>query len=121
MPAGACVRLRCFSRYLLYDERRKAPIMGGGRRHRAGDVSRLSRAQPAKRLCPPSVPYFIYRGERLKVDYNGSRGVLFDTKRLHLDSGINASVPVKSDDPMRAAAYRTSTPRSSLGRCSNTI
>ncbi|HKH20844.1 MAG TPA: MipA/OmpV family protein [Gammaproteobacteria bacterium] len=67
------------------------------------------------------LPYFIYRGERLKVDYNGSRGVLFDTKRLHLDSGINASVPVKSDDPMRAAAYRTSTPRSSLGRCSNTI
>jgi MipA family protein len=44
------------------------------------------------------LPYFIYRGERLKVDYNGSRGVLFDPKRLHPDLSINASAPGKSDD-----------------------
>jgi MipA family protein len=44
------------------------------------------------------LPYFVYRGERLKVDRNGPRGILFDTKRLQLDLSLNASIPVESDD-----------------------
>ncbi|MGH8502686.1 MAG: MipA/OmpV family protein [Gammaproteobacteria bacterium] len=43
-------------------------------------------------------PYFIYRGERLKVDRSGPRGILFENERLQLDLSINASVPVDSDD-----------------------
>jgi outer membrane scaffolding protein for murein synthesis (MipA/OmpV family) len=44
------------------------------------------------------LPYFVYRGERLQVDRNGPRGILFDTKRLQLDLSLNASIPVESDD-----------------------
>lgn len=44
------------------------------------------------------LPYFIYRGERLKVDRGGPRGILFENRRLQLDLSLNASVPVESDD-----------------------
>jgi outer membrane protein len=44
------------------------------------------------------LPYLIYRGDRLRVDRNGPRGILFDTERLQLDLSLNASVPVESDD-----------------------
>ncbi len=47
-------------------------------------------------MLPP--PYFIYRSDRIKVDRNGPRGILFDTERLRLDLSINASVPVNSSD-----------------------
>ncbi|MGI8738542.1 MAG: MipA/OmpV family protein [Gammaproteobacteria bacterium] len=43
-------------------------------------------------------PYFIYRGDRFKVDRSGPRGVLFENERLQLDLSINASVPVDSED-----------------------
>lgn len=44
------------------------------------------------------LPYLIYRGDRLKVDRSGPRGILFETERLQLDLSLNASVPVESDD-----------------------
>jgi outer membrane scaffolding protein for murein synthesis (MipA/OmpV family) len=44
------------------------------------------------------LPYLIYRGDRLRVDRNGPRGILFDTERLQLNLSLNASVPVESDD-----------------------
>lgn len=44
------------------------------------------------------LPYLIYRGEHLRVDREGLRGVLFDTERATLDLSLNAAVPVRSDD-----------------------
>lgn len=44
------------------------------------------------------LPYFIYRGDRFKIDRNGPRGILFENDRLQLDLSLNASVPVESDD-----------------------
>lgn len=44
------------------------------------------------------LPYLVYRGERLKVDREGVRGVLFDSDRAHLELSLNASTPVRSDD-----------------------
>lgn len=44
------------------------------------------------------VPFFIYRGEFLKVDRNSVRGRLFESERLKLDISLNGSVPVDSDD-----------------------
>lgn len=44
------------------------------------------------------LPYIIYRGDRLKVDRNGPRSVLFDTERLELNISFDAAVPVDSDD-----------------------
>lgn len=42
-------------------------------------------------------PYFVYRGEVLKADRNGLRGVLFDSDRVQLNLSLAASLPVSSD------------------------
>jgi MipA family protein len=41
-------------------------------------------------------PYFVYRGEFLKVDREKVGGLLFKTKRLHLELSFHGSVPVDS-------------------------
>lgn len=42
------------------------------------------------------IPYFVYRGEFLKADRHGIRGLLFDTDRVELNVSVNASLPVDS-------------------------
>lgn len=42
-------------------------------------------------------PAFVYRGERLKVDRSGLRGLLFDSERLVLDISLDGAVPVDSE------------------------
>jgi outer membrane scaffolding protein for murein synthesis (MipA/OmpV family) len=44
------------------------------------------------------VPYLIYRGDVLKTDRQGMRGVFVDSDRLELNLSLNASLPVKSGD-----------------------
>lgn len=44
------------------------------------------------------IPYFVYRGEFLKVDRDSVRGRLFDSEKLVVDLSLNGSVPVDSDD-----------------------
>jgi len=47
-------------------------------------------------------PYLVYRGDILKADRDGVRGVLFDTDRLALNLSLGASLPVSSaDNPAR--------------------
>jgi MipA family protein len=48
-----------------------------------------------KNLALP-LPYFVYRGERLKLDREGGRGLLFKTDRLELDISVSGSFPVNS-------------------------
>lgn len=43
-------------------------------------------------------PYFIYRGEFLKADRDGIRGIFFDTDRVDLTVSVGASLPVSSED-----------------------
>lgn len=43
------------------------------------------------------IPAFIYRGEKLKVDRKGLRGLLFDSDRVLLDISLDGAVPVDSD------------------------
>lgn len=43
-------------------------------------------------------PYFIYRGDILRVDRERISGRIFETDRLVLDVSFNGSVPVKSSD-----------------------
>jgi outer membrane scaffolding protein for murein synthesis (MipA/OmpV family) len=52
------------------------------------------------------IPFIVYRGERLKVDRRGARGLLWDTPRLELDVSIDGAVPVDSSDegPRRGLA-----------------
>jgi len=48
------------------------------------------------------LPYFVYRGEVLKVDRRGATGVLLDAGRLELDLSASASNPARSrDNPER--------------------
>lgn len=42
------------------------------------------------------IPWFVYRGERLRADRQGVRGMLFDSDRLDLDLSLAATVPVSS-------------------------
>lgn len=42
------------------------------------------------------IPYFVYRGERIKVDKDGVRGELFNTDRARLEISLGATVPVDS-------------------------
>lgn len=42
-------------------------------------------------------PYLIYRGEKLRLDRGGVRGVFFDTDRVQVDLSMTATPPVDSD------------------------
>jgi hypothetical protein len=44
------------------------------------------------------LPYFVYRGERFKIDRDGIRGLFFESDRVELDVSANASIPVKSTE-----------------------
>ncbi len=43
------------------------------------------------------IPYLVYRGEHLKADKDGVRGVLFDSDRFEVNLSLAASPPVDSD------------------------
>jgi outer membrane scaffolding protein for murein synthesis (MipA/OmpV family) len=44
------------------------------------------------------IPYVVYRGERLKIDRQKVRGLLFSSDIAELDVSVNGSVPVRSRD-----------------------
>jgi outer membrane protein len=44
------------------------------------------------------VPYFVYRGEHLKADRNGIRGMLYDSDKVDLNISIGGTIPVHSKD-----------------------
>ena len=49
------------------------------------------------------VPFVIYRGEFLKADRNGIRGLFFNSDRVEVNLSLAASAPVdSSDNPTRA-------------------
>jgi outer membrane scaffolding protein for murein synthesis (MipA/OmpV family) len=48
------------------------------------------------------VPYLVYRGEYLKADQGGLRGLLFDSEWLELNLSLNGTLPTNSgDNPAR--------------------
>ena len=48
------------------------------------------------------MPYLVYRGEVLRADRDGLRGLLFDSERLEINISLNGSLSVSSDDdPVR--------------------
>jgi len=44
------------------------------------------------------VPYFVYRGERLRADREGARAVLLDAERVDVDISLAATAPTRSRD-----------------------
>jgi MipA family protein len=56
------------------------------------------RGADSSQVYPLPVPYVIYRGQYLRADREGLRGVLFDQPRASLQLSLNATTPVDSDD-----------------------
>jgi outer membrane scaffolding protein for murein synthesis (MipA/OmpV family) len=44
------------------------------------------------------VPYFVYRGEHLKADRNGIRGMLYNSDFVDFNISVNGTIPVHSKD-----------------------
>jgi len=42
------------------------------------------------------LPYFVYRGESVRVDRQGLRGIFFESDRVELDFSVNGTPPVDS-------------------------
>jgi outer membrane scaffolding protein for murein synthesis (MipA/OmpV family) len=42
------------------------------------------------------LPFFVYRGEKVRVDRQGLRGIFFETDRVQFDISLNGSPPVDS-------------------------
>jgi len=55
-----------------------------------GSSSRSTYAAP--------IPYFVYRGEKLRFDKSGLRGIFFDRDNVTLNLSINGSIPADSED-----------------------
>ena len=47
------------------------------------------------------IPYLVYRGEILKADEGGLRGLLFSSERLELNLSLNGTLPAVSGNPAR--------------------
>lgn len=54
------------------------------------------RGSDQSRLYAFPLPYFVYRGELLKADRQGLRGIFFKTDRVDLNMSVGASLPVDS-------------------------
>jgi outer membrane scaffolding protein for murein synthesis (MipA/OmpV family) len=61
------------------------------------------------------LPYFVYRGERLKADREGLRGTLFDSDRVEVNLSLNATLPVNSDDSQARRGMTDLKPTVELG------
>lgn len=44
------------------------------------------------------LPYVVYRGERLRADRDGIRGMLFDGERFNINLSLNGTLPVSDDN-----------------------
>lgn len=60
-------------------------------------------------------PYVIYRGDRLRVDRQGVRGVFFETDRVELDFSMSATPPVDSDKNRARAGMPSLDPTLEIG------
>src|SRR6476660_2888628 len=56
------------------------------------------RGSDQRRTYALPIPYVVYRGERLKIDRDKVRGLLFSSDIAELDVSMSGTVPVKSRD-----------------------
>ena len=60
-------------------------------------------------------PYFIYRGERFRIDRQGMRGIFFESERVELNVSISATPPVDSDENLARAGMPSLDPTIEIG------
>ncbi|MGZ5033507.1 MAG: MipA/OmpV family protein [Usitatibacter sp.] len=68
----------------------------------------------ARNYAFPS-PYFIYRGDFLKADRYGIRGVFFSNDRVDVNVSVGASLPVRSSDNVARTGMPDLKPAFELG------
>ena len=56
------------------------------------------RGAESNRVLPVPVVYPVYRGDFLKVDEEGVRGLFFQSERVKLDVSLDGTVPGSDDD-----------------------
>jgi outer membrane scaffolding protein for murein synthesis (MipA/OmpV family) len=61
------------------------------------------------------IPYVVYRGDRLRVDRGGARGILWDTDNVEVDLSIDGAIPVDSTDDGPRAGMEELDPILELG------
>jgi outer membrane scaffolding protein for murein synthesis (MipA/OmpV family) len=61
------------------------------------------------------VPYLVYRGEFLKADQGGLRGLLFDSERLEVNISLNGTLPAFDDDNLARQGMDELQPTAELG------
>jgi MipA family protein len=73
------------------------------------------RGSDERRSLVLPIPYVIYRGEVLRLDREGLRGLLFESERAELDLSVNATIPVKSEDNRARAGMPDLDPTLEIG------
>ena len=61
------------------------------------------------------MPYLIYRGEHLRADREGVRGILFEAERVQVNLSVNGTLPVKSSDNAARSGMDSLRPTVQLG------
>lgn len=61
------------------------------------------------------VPYFVYRGQILRADREGTRAVFFDRDRVDLDLGVSASPPANSSGNRARSGMPSLSPTLGIG------
>ncbi len=77
------------------------------------------RGSDESRVYALPIPYVIYRGEKLKVDRQRVRGLLFRSDLIELDASVSGSVPVRSRDNRARAGMPDLDPTLEIGPSAN--
>lgn len=56
------------------------------------------RGADAAHIYPIPIPYLVYRGEFLRADHDGLRGVFFNRDLIEINVSVNATTPVQSSN-----------------------
>ncbi len=75
----------------------------------------LWRGSADRKTFTAPLPYFVWRGEHVRADRDGARGLLWSTRMLELDISVGATVPVDSEDDTARAGMADLDPLLELG------
>ncbi|MDP2008507.1 MAG: MipA/OmpV family protein [Rubrivivax sp.] len=97
MPALLCLAAALTAPSAYAEAQAQAPLWELGLGAAALQVPHYRGSAQSHRWLLPT-PYVVLRGEVFRADREGTRAVLFETARSHLDLSFDASPPTRSSD-----------------------
>ena len=97
-PLRTAAFLLCLAAHLACAE--ELPLWEGGAGIGAASIPHYRGSDQTRAWVLP-VPYFVYRGETLKIEERRLRGLFFDSDKVELDFSLNGSPPAKGNDARR--------------------